>query len=114
MRKTALILRRTFAPLLSLEGGIGCIAIREENAAAALEVMSRFAVNPKWLVYLPPTMSPSETHSDGGWLEHPDEAFSYFARNGVRNVICEEKHIDPKTNETISVTALERRLEAAI
>ena len=37
------------------------ITIREENAIAALEVMSRFAVDPKWLIYLPPTMSPSET-----------------------------------------------------
>lgn len=45
------------------------ITIREENASAALEVISRFAVNPKWLVYLPPTMSPTETHQAGDWLE---------------------------------------------
>jgi len=69
------------------------IIIREENATAALEVMSRFAVNPKWLVYLPPTMSPSETHQEDDWLEHPSEAFAYFARNGVRTVVCEEKHM---------------------
>jgi predicted kinase/diadenosine tetraphosphatase ApaH/serine/threonine PP2A family protein phosphatase len=31
------------------------VTIREENGTAALEVMSRFAANPKWLVYLPPT-----------------------------------------------------------
>ena len=37
------------------------IVMAEENAAAALEVMSRFAIAPQWLVYLPPTMSPSET-----------------------------------------------------
>ena len=37
------------------------ITIREENSIAALEVMSRFAVNPKWLIYLPPTMSPCAT-----------------------------------------------------
>src|SRR5690242_12834717 len=37
------------------------ITIREENATAALEIMSRFAANPKWLIYLPPTMAPSET-----------------------------------------------------
>ena len=69
------------------------ITIREENAAAALEVMSRFAVNPKWLVYLPPTMSPSETHREGELLEHPAEAFSYFAGHGVREVVCEQKHM---------------------
>lgn len=69
------------------------ITIREENASAALEVISRFAVNPKWLVYLPPTMSPTETHQQGDWLEHPAEAFAYFTRNGVRTVVCEEKHM---------------------
>src|SRR5258708_3058963 len=47
------------------------ITIREENAIAALEVMSRFAANPKWLIYLPPTMSPSETTKQPGLLEHP-------------------------------------------
>ena len=54
------------------------MTIREENANAALEVMSRFAVNPKWLIYLPPTMSPSETTTRPGMLEHPAEAFVYF------------------------------------
>ncbi len=69
------------------------VTIREENAAAALEVMSRFAVNPKWLVYLPPTMSPSETSSRGDFLEYPEEAFAYYRSNGIPIVICERKHM---------------------
>ena len=69
------------------------ITIREENAIAALEVMSRFAANPKWLIYLPPTMSPSETSQREGYLEYPDEAFAYFRSNGVPSVICEQKHM---------------------
>jgi protein phosphatase len=69
------------------------ITIREENASAALEVMSRFAINPKWLVYLPPTMSPSETHMEGPWLEYPTEAFEYYRRAAVQSVVCEEKHM---------------------
>jgi protein phosphatase len=69
------------------------VTVREENAIAALEVMSRFAANPKWLVYLPPTMSPTETTSQSGLLEHPREAFDYFCANGVASVICEEKHM---------------------
>jgi protein phosphatase len=69
------------------------ITIREENAIAALEVMSRFAANPKWLIYLPPTMSPSETSQEPGLLEHPAEAFAYYAREGVERVVCEEKHM---------------------
>jgi protein phosphatase len=69
------------------------VTIREENAIAALEIMSRFAANPKWLIYLPPTMSPPETTEEPGLLEHPREAFEYFRRSGVSKVICEEKHM---------------------
>lgn len=69
------------------------VTIREENAAAALEVMSRFAVDPRWLVYLPPTMSPSETSKHPNLLEHPAEAFSYYRQEGVPKVVCEEKHM---------------------
>lgn len=69
------------------------ITIREENAIAALEVMSRFAVNPKWLIYLPPTMSPCETSREPGLLEHPAEAFAYYLHEGVAKVVCEEKHM---------------------
>jgi protein phosphatase len=69
------------------------ITIRAENAAAALEVMSRFAANPKWLIYLPPTMSPCETSQAEGLLEHPAEAFAYFRSQGIPQVICEEKHM---------------------
>jgi protein phosphatase len=69
------------------------ITIREENAAAALEVMSRFAANPKWLIYLPPTMSPSETSTRPGLLEHLEQALDYYAKNGVQSVVCEEKHM---------------------
>ena len=71
----------------------GNVTIREENAAAALEVMSRFAANPKWLVYLPPTMSPGKTSELDGLLEHPAETFAYFRHEGIPRVVCEEKHM---------------------
>ena len=71
----------------------GSATIREANATAALEVMSRFAANPKWLVYLPPTMSPCDTSHQPGLLEHPAEAFAYYRHEGVPRVICEEKHM---------------------
>jgi len=69
------------------------VTIREENSIAALEVMSRFATDPKWLIYLPPTMSPSETTREQGLLEHPAEAFAYYRQQGVARVVCEEKHM---------------------
>ncbi|HYF77264.1 MAG TPA: polynucleotide kinase-phosphatase [Symbiobacteriaceae bacterium] len=73
------------------------VTVREENAAAALEVMSRFAANPKWLIYLPPTMSPPETSQEPGLLEHPAEAFAYFRQHGVPKVVCEMKHMGSRT-----------------
>ncbi len=69
------------------------ITIREENAIAALEVMSRFAINPKWLIYLPPTMSPSKTSILDDYLEFPTEAFDYYKAAGIGKVVCQEKHM---------------------
>ena len=86
------------------------ITIREENGTAALEVMSRFAANPKWLIYLPPTMSPTESSSLDSFLEHPAEAFQYFRSQGVESVICEQKHMGSRAvavvcrNETVAQT----------
>jgi protein phosphatase len=71
----------------------GPVRVEAENAAAALKVMSRFAIDPRWLIYLPPTMSPPETSSRAGLLEHPDDAFGYFARAGITRVVAEEKHM---------------------
>ncbi|MFJ6570990.1 polynucleotide kinase-phosphatase [Streptomyces sp. NPDC091292] len=71
----------------------GRIAVREENAAAALEVMSRFAVDPRLVPYLPPTMAPTATSSREGFLEHPAEAFAQYLSDGVERVVCEEKHM---------------------
>lgn len=71
----------------------GKVVIAEENASAALEVMSRFALSPQWLTYLPPTMSPSETTTAEGWRERPEEAFAHFRERGVAQVVCEEKHM---------------------
>ncbi|MCZ7457424.1 polynucleotide kinase-phosphatase [Streptomyces sp. WMMC940] len=72
---------------------MGRVAVREENAAAALEVMSRFAVDPRLLAYLPPTMAPTATSQKDGYLEHPEEAFAQYRADGVERVVCEEKHM---------------------
>ncbi|QIQ02136.1 polynucleotide kinase-phosphatase [Streptomyces liangshanensis] len=72
---------------------MGRLAVREENAAAALEVMSRFAVDPRLLGYLPPTMSPTATSDEDGYLEHPAQAFAQYRSDGVTRVVCEEKHM---------------------
>jgi protein phosphatase len=77
-----------------IETGYGPrVKVGPGSAAAALEVMSRFAIDPRWLLYLPPTMSPVTTAPDGDLLEHPAQAFAAYADAGVRDVVCEEKHM---------------------
>ena len=89
----------------------GNVTVREEQAAAALEVMSRFALDPRWLVYLPPTISPCETSKLPGLLEHPVEVFDYYRNNGVSSVVCEEKHMGSRAVVVVghSAGAIERR-----
>ncbi|MFF4965815.1 polynucleotide kinase-phosphatase [Streptomyces sp. NPDC001037] len=86
----------------------GRVSVREENAAAALEVMSRFAVDPRLLPYLPPTMAPTATSDAEGFLEHPAEAFAQYAAAGVERVVCEEKHMGSR-----AVALVCRDVEAA-
>ncbi|MGV9982301.1 polynucleotide kinase-phosphatase, partial [Micromonospora wenchangensis] len=76
-----------------LEHAYGTLTVPAENAAAALEVMSRFAVDPARLVWLPPTMAPCSTSTVPGFLEHPTQAFDDYRSAGVRRVVCEEKHM---------------------
>ena len=73
------------------------IDVREENSAAALEVMSRFAADPHWLIYLPPTMSPCETSKLSDYLEYPTEAFAYYREKGIGKVVCEKKHMGSRS-----------------
>jgi len=74
-------------------GTHGRISVRAEQAGAALEVMSRFAIDPRFLLYLPPTMSPVATSPIPGLLEHPAQAFEAFKGQGVTELVCEEKHM---------------------
>jgi protein phosphatase len=86
----------------------GFVTIREDNGAAALEVMTRWAVDPRWLIHLPPTMSPCETSTEEGWLERPEEALAYYRSRGVDEVVVEEKHMGSR-----ALVVLARTLEVA-
>lgn len=83
-------------------GTIGRVSIKEQQAAGGLETMSRWAIDPRWLTYLPPTMSPPSTSARDGFLEHPDEAFAFFRAQGVTDVICEEKHMGSRAVVLVS------------
>ncbi|AOS61644.1 polynucleotide kinase-phosphatase [Actinoalloteichus hymeniacidonis] len=71
----------------------GRVTVRAEQAAAALEVISRFSLDPRWLLYLPPTMAPTPTSARPDVLEHPTEAFEFYRAAGTGRVVCEEKHM---------------------
>ena len=89
----------------------GRVTIGEDQSYPALEVMSRFAVDPRWLVHLPPTMAPTATSAAPGLLEHPAEAFESFARDGVDEVVCQEKHMGSRAIVVLGrdPAAIERR-----
>jgi polynucleotide kinase-phosphatase len=91
----------------------GKVKIPDENAAAALEIMSRFAVDPRWLIYLPPTMSPASASKRDGFLEHLEQAFEEYAAWGVTRVACEEKHMGSRAIAVIAKDqeAAERRFD---
>lgn len=81
---------------------MGIVMVREDESAAALEVMSRFAADPRWLVHLPPTMSPPETSEREGWLERPEEAFAYYRNQGIETVVIEKKHMGSRALVTLA------------
>ncbi len=69
------------------------IRIRPEASAAALEEVSRFGIDPRWLIYLPPTMAAPDPSDRDGLLEHPDEPLHYYRKRGFSTLIVEEKHM---------------------
>jgi polynucleotide kinase-phosphatase len=85
-----------------LEYAYGRVTVAAENAAAALEVMSRFAIDPRQLVWLPPTMAPCSTSTVEGFLEHPAQAFADLRAAGVATVVCEEKHMGSRAVVRVS------------
>jgi hypothetical protein len=76
-----------------VETPYGPVTVGAEQSAAALEVLSRFAIDPRLLPWLPPTMAPFSNASEDGYLEYPTEAFDDYRRAGVTHLVCEEKHM---------------------
>ena len=71
----------------------GRVRLERSRLEPALELVSRFTIDPRWLVYIPPTISPTMTSKLPDLLEHPAQAFHQYRENGVARVICEEKHM---------------------
>ncbi|MEM8760463.1 MAG: polynucleotide kinase-phosphatase, partial [Pseudomonadota bacterium] len=83
----------------------GTVLISEEHALAALEVMSRFAVDPRWLIHLPPTMAACPTSPEGPFLEHPNEALDHYSKLGVTELVAEEKHMGSRALIVVATDA---------
>jgi polynucleotide kinase-phosphatase len=77
----------------SIDTGYGRVTVAAENAAAALEVMGRFAIAPEDLLWLPPTMAPCSTSTVDGYLEHPSSALADYRSAGIDTVVLQEKHM---------------------
>ncbi|MCH9806651.1 MAG: polynucleotide kinase-phosphatase [Alphaproteobacteria bacterium] len=73
------------------------IIVPEQNAAAALEITSRFGIDPRWLIHLPPTMAPCPTAPEGPFLEHPDQALDAYNKEGIEEVVAQEKHMGSRS-----------------
>ncbi len=85
------------------------VRIGEDSAAAALESMERFAVDPRWVPFLPPSISPcNAAPADVPLLERPDEVLAYYRDYGIARVIAEDKHMGSR-----AIIALCRTPEAA-
>src|SRR5262249_23934603 len=71
----------------------GRVTIPGENAAAALEGMSRVAVDPRGLLHPRRRVARGPPSREPGLLEHPADALASYRREGVTRVVCEEKHM---------------------
>ena len=70
------------------------IAIPKEKALAAMDTFSHYTLPLEQVLYIPPTMSPTPQPSAlSDYLEHPTEAFNYYKKNGVTQMIAEKKHM---------------------
>ncbi len=88
---------------------MGRLKIHADQSGPALELLSRFAVDPRWLVYLPPTMAPCASAKQGPYLEHPDAAFDQYRAEGVATVVCQAKHMGSR-----AVVVLVRNPDVAV
>ncbi|MBB6118981.1 polynucleotide kinase-phosphatase [Nocardiopsis algeriensis] len=93
---------------LHVETRYGHVHADAGSCLAALAVTSRFSVDPRWLLYLPPTMAPAPTSAEPGLLEHPNEALAAYRGAGIGQVVCQEKHMGSR-----AVAVLCRDEEAA-
>jgi len=86
--------RPSSRPPPALPTALQAVATLRRSAAAALAGFPHPATGESpdpWVIHLPPTMSSCDPTRHGEGLEHPLGAFSHYAAEGLRLVVCEEK-----------------------
>lgn len=89
----ALDIRDVTGPYIVHTRTHGNIRVSSEHARSALETVSRFSVDPRVMVYIPPTMAPAATSDLPDILEHTDQALAQYREDGIDRVVVEEKHM---------------------
>lgn len=84
------------------------VLVRTEETAAALEVMSRFAVDPRWLIHLPST-TPDAPMPEGEAAEQPAAALAFYRDRSVERVALEELHAGTRVVAVVCRDALAAR-----
>lgn len=68
------------------------VTIKDSSSPPIVEFLEIGGLNPRWMIYLPPRLSPTKSSSLPGYLEHTSEAFTYYAKKGLEHVLVEEMH----------------------
>ncbi len=87
------------------------ITIKDQASPSTLEFLELGGLNPRWLIYLPPRLSPTKSSTLPGYLEHLTEALSYYAKKGLDKVLVEEMQGGEEVTIVIAkneVTAIKR------
>lgn len=69
------------------------IKLSANKTDEGMEFISKYSINHKALIYLPPTIPPVPSSKLEDFIEHPNEGFDYYRENGIKKVICQLKHM---------------------
>jgi hypothetical protein len=69
------------------------IRLEAEPWREAGETLSKWTVDPLWLIYMPSELCSIQSKEVDGPLEHPKAAFDYYSAEGIKKVVVEYKHM---------------------
>lgn len=67
------------------------VTLKEELAMPAMEAISRSRIDPRWMIYLPTFFSPTKSSKSPAFLEHPQDAFSYYRKKGMEKALIHDE-----------------------